>query len=135
MMYAVQVKRVYDAPEASDGWRVLVDRLWPRGVSKAAAHLSAWERQLAPSDEIRKAFGHEASRFQPFRQAYTRELSANPRAHEFARECARALRQENVTLLYGAKDETCNNAVVLLGWLIRNGPAKEDKEPGASGTP
>ena len=105
------VKRVYEKPARSDGYRVLVDRLWPRGVSKAAAKLDAWEKEIAPSDELRKWFGHEPAKWAEFQQKYHAELRAK-------KDLVRGLKQMEaehgtVTLLFGAKDETHNQAVAL----------------------
>jgi uncharacterized protein YeaO (DUF488 family) len=73
----IQVKRIYDAPATSDGYRVLIDRLWPRGVTKDRAHLDEWARELAPSTELRRWFGHDPSQFEEFRRRYTKELAAH----------------------------------------------------------
>ncbi|QWV99466.1 DUF488 domain-containing protein [Geomonas nitrogeniifigens] len=108
----VRLKRIYDEPAAQDGVRVLVDRLWPRGLSKEKAHLDRWEKELAPSDELRRWFGHDPEKWQEFRERYRLELEGageGARLKELARLCARG----TVTLLYAAKDEEHNNAVVL----------------------
>jgi uncharacterized protein YeaO (DUF488 family) len=105
----ISIKRAYEPPAASDGRRVLVDRLWPRGVSKAEAKLDAWMREVAPSDALRRWFGHEPERWAEFRRRYREELAANP-----AVETLRKLAAEGpLTLVYGAKDEAHNDAVVL----------------------
>jgi uncharacterized protein YeaO (DUF488 family) len=113
----VQIKRAYDPAEPGDGFRVLVDRLWPRGVSRVRAHLDEWGRELAPSDELRKWFNHNPERFQEFRTRYRRELRAHADRIDKLRASAR---QGRVTLVYGARDETHNNAVVLAE-LLREG--------------
>ena len=110
----VRSKRIYDEASAGDGYRVLVDRLWPRGVSKEHARLSEWARELAPSPELRRWFGHEPSRFQEFRQRYRGELGGHAAKLEELR--ARA-RREPVTILYGARDREHNDAVVLVELL------------------
>jgi uncharacterized protein YeaO (DUF488 family) len=106
----VRVKRAYDEPADSDGYRVLIDRLWPRGVSKARARLDEWARDLAPSDELRRWFGHDPARFDEFRRRYAKELAAREERLEELRARARA---GAVTLVYGARDTEHNDAVVL----------------------
>jgi uncharacterized protein YeaO (DUF488 family) len=110
----VEIKRVYAAPAATDGVRVLVDRLWPRGVSKSRAALDKWLPDVAPSEVLRKWFGHDARRWREFRRRYRAELRANGAAVEQLRQLAA---KKRVTLLYGAKDEHCNNAAVLAEFL------------------
>lgn len=114
-MRKIKIKRIYDEPTDGDGYRVLVDRLWPRGVSKKNARLDEWNKEIAPSPELRKWFDHKEERFQEFRRLYREELIAN--AKELNRLKALAKR-EAVTLLYGAKDPTINHAVVLKELLI-----------------
>jgi uncharacterized protein YeaO (DUF488 family) len=107
---AVRTKRVYEPASADDGYRVLVDRLWPRGVSKKAAAVDEWARALAPSDELRKWFAHKPERFEEFRRRYRDELSA----HEDEVEALRTRGSKGtVTLLYGGRDPERNNAIVL----------------------
>jgi len=112
----VRLKRAYDAPAASDGYRVLIDRLWPRGVSKRNARLDEWARQLAPSSELRRWFGHDPARFEEFRRRYSAELAAQD---EKLRELRRRAREGTLTLVYGAHDEKHNDAVVLAEILRR----------------
>ena len=106
----VRIKRIYDEPEPTDGFRVLVDRLWPRGIKKEKAAIEAWPRDLAPSPELRKWFGHDPDRWTEFRRRYGKELRAHAEALDALRE--RSKRQP-VTLLYAAKDPNINHAVVL----------------------
>ncbi len=107
---AIRVKRVYEPAAGEDGYRVLVDRLWPRGTTKAAASVDEWARELAPSQELRKWFAHRSERFDEFRRRYREEL----RSHGEELEALRArARKETVTLLFGARDTEHNNAVVL----------------------
>ena len=106
----VRIKRIYDEPEPTDGFRVLVDRLWPRGIKKEKAAIEAWPRDLAPSPELRKWFGHDPDRWTEFRRRYVKELRAHAEALDALRE--RSKRQP-VTLLYAAKDPNINHAVVL----------------------
>ena len=107
----IEIKRIYDPAAAGDGFRVLVDRLWPRGISKQRAHLNAWDKQLAPSTELREWFAHEPSRMSEFRQRYLHELHA-ARPPELA-ALAKTSEKSRVTLLYAAHDPEINHAVVL----------------------
>jgi DNA-3-methyladenine glycosylase len=111
----ITIKRIYDSPAADDGFRVLVDRLWPRGVSKENAHIDLWEKNIAPSNELRKWFNHEAEKWPEFHRRYTEELNAMPDEVRGFRELLKD--HALVTLLYGAKDETHNQAVVLRDFL------------------
>jgi uncharacterized protein YeaO (DUF488 family) len=106
----VRIKRVYEPAEPGDGYRVLIDRLWPRGVSRERAHIDEWARELAPSDGLRKWFNHDPERFQEFQRRYRHELRA---AGDRISELRSRARDGRVTLVYGARDEKHNNAVVL----------------------
>jgi uncharacterized protein YeaO (DUF488 family) len=112
----IRLKRAYAPPERSDGYRVLIDRLWPRGVSKEQAHLDEWTPELAPSNELRRWFGHDPARFAEFRRRYLDELKAQ---QEKLRELRRRAREETLTLVYGARDTEHNDAVVLAELLRR----------------
>jgi uncharacterized protein YeaO (DUF488 family) len=113
----VRVKRVYEPAERSDGYRILIDRLWPRGVSHERARLDAWERDLAPSAELRTWFGHRPDRFEEFRRRYLEELrQQRPRLSELRRRAPHG----TVTLVFAARDTEHNDAVVL-GEVIRRG--------------
>lgn len=104
-----RIKRVYDPPAAADGRRILVDRLWPRGISKAAAKLDDWLKEIAPSTALRLQFNHQPARFAAFSRHYRAELAINP-----VLAALRKLgRGKTVTLLYGARDAEVNHAVVL----------------------
>ncbi len=107
---AVRLKRAYEPPEPSDGYRVLIDRLWPRGVKKEEARLDEWARELAPSSELRRWFGHDPAKFDEFRRRYREELGAQ---EEKLTELRRLARKETVTLVYSARDTEHNDAVVL----------------------
>ena len=109
-MTQVYCKRVYLPASDTDGFRVLVDRLWPRGIKKENAHVDLWAKALAPSTELRKWFGHDPERFEEFARRYEEELSANAEAGTLLKEIRT---HDVVTLLFGAKDENHNNAVVL----------------------
>jgi uncharacterized protein YeaO (DUF488 family) len=115
----IGIKRVYEKPAKSDGARVLVDRLWPRGVRKEDAALAHWFRDVAPSDALRRWFGHEPSRWEDFRRRYEDELRAKEAAKDKELAELRQLAQAGrLTLLYGAHDEAHNQAVVLRDFLL-----------------
>ena len=117
------IKRVYLAPDKDDGQRVLVDRLWPRGVSKREAAIDVWLKDVAPSAALRKWFGHDPQRWEEFRRRYLAELADNTDAVDQLRELAKTGR---VTLLYGAHDEEHNQARVLLELLRGNKHGAQD---------
>ena len=106
----IEIKRTYDARERGDGWRVLVERLWPRGMTKSALAADAWLKEVAPSTELRKWFGHRVERWEEFRRRYRGELAANPDAW---RPIVEASGAGTVTLLYSARDSSHNGALVL----------------------
>jgi uncharacterized protein YeaO (DUF488 family) len=114
-----RVKRIYEPAAADDGFRVLVDRLWPRGVAKAKAHIDEWLKDVAPSDALRRRFHDRPAKWNEFVAAYSRELEQEP-----AKAAAAGLREksqhEPVTLLYAARDQSHNNAVALKEWLERH---------------
>ena len=112
----VRLKRAYDPAAASDGHRVLIDRIWPRGVTREEAHLSEWARELAPSTELRRWFGPDPARVEEFRRCSTAELGATEGK---LRELRRLAREGRVTLVYGARDTEHNDAVVLADVLRR----------------
>ncbi len=112
----LRIKRVYDPPAKSDGLRVLVDRLWPRGLSKQSAKIDHWLRDVAPSGRLRKWFGHDPAKWKEFRKRYTKELNGSPEA---VNELRKLLSKRQATLLFGAKDAERNNAVVLRDYLAR----------------
>lgn len=110
----LRIKRIYDAPEATDGYRILVDRLWPRGVSKERAALDLWLKDIAPSPDLRTWFGHKPDRFDEFIERYRLELQTNP-AVGTLRDIIHG--HSTVTLLYAAHDPKINHASVLLSFL------------------
>ncbi|MER9019362.1 DUF488 domain-containing protein [Mesorhizobium sp. M0898] len=114
MAMELAVKRIYEPPAPDDGQRVLVDRIWPRGVRKEDAALTLWLKDIAPSNGLRKWFGHEPARFAEFQRRYRDELDRNGEA---VAELRALLREGKVTLLYGAHDEAHNNAVALASYL------------------
>jgi uncharacterized protein YeaO (DUF488 family) len=120
----MRLKRAYDPPAAADGARILVDRLWPRGLSKDAAQLSAWLKDVAPSPELRKWFGHDPARWAEFSRRYRAELSANDAA---VAQLRAYMKSGPVTLLYAAHDTEHNHARVLADFL-RHRPAPRSAE-------
>lgn len=110
----VNIKRIYDQPSADDGFRVLIDRLWPRGISKQGAKLDLWLKDIAPSTGLRQWFGHEPAKFKEFSALYQTELDDNP---ALAALKSIVKKHAKVTLLYGAKDPKTNHAVVLKSYL------------------
>jgi uncharacterized protein YeaO (DUF488 family) len=118
----VRVKRAYEPAVSADGYRVLIDRLWPRGVSREQAKLDAWEKELAPSADLRGWFGHEPRRFEEFRRRYHEELRSQRSRLTALR---RRARDGTVTLVYSAQDTEHNDAVVLAGVLRHGLPAAD----------
>jgi uncharacterized protein YeaO (DUF488 family) len=113
--YNVNVKRIYDPPAPSDGFRVLVDRLWPRGLSKDAAAFDEWMKDIAPSAELRRWFGHDPARWNEFRQRYAEEVGQHQDVLDDLRKRAR---HGPITFVYSARDETHNNAVALRDLIL-----------------
>lgn len=113
-MAKYQIKRIYDAPSSGDGYRVLVDRLWPRGVSKQKAELDDWQKELAPSADLRKWFDHKSERFEEFSNRYQAELETNSAVKDLL---SIAQQHKTVSLLYGTRDPEINHAKVLLEYL------------------
>lgn len=111
----ISIKRVYDEPSSDDGVRILVDRLWPRGLAKENAKIDAWLKSIAPSTELRKWFGHDPQKWLAFKQSYFAELDANKAA---LNEILGYVHRYDITLLYAAKDPTCNHALVLKEYLL-----------------
>ena len=110
----VRTKRIYDEPARSDGRRVLIDRLWPRGVSKEAARIDFWAKAIAPSNELRKWYQHDSSKWAEFRDRYFAELDSNP---EGVAELLSQVGSGVVTLLFSSKEEHLNNASALCDYL------------------
>lgn len=114
---AVYMKRIYEAPGGNDGYRVLIDRIWPRGVSKEEAKLDEWLKDIAPSTELREWYGHEAALFAKFKQRYIEELDANTAAVNHMEDIIK--NHPAVTILYAAHDGEISNAAVLLEYLTK----------------
>ena len=118
----VQIARVYDLPESTAGFRVLVDRLWPRGIKKANLKLDCWMKDLAPSNELRRWFNHDPQRWDQFRQRYFAELNTKTDA---VSELLKMAGDRPIVLLYGARDERHNQAVALKDWINSQASAIE----------
>jgi uncharacterized protein YeaO (DUF488 family) len=118
----VRLKRAYEPPEKTDGARILVDRLWPRGVSKEEAKLDEWIKEIAPSTELRTWFGHDPRRWDEFRERYREELAEHS---ETLKDLRRRAREGPITLVYSARDEIHNDAVVLRNVIL----GRAEKEP------
>jgi uncharacterized protein YeaO (DUF488 family) len=110
----IRIKRAYDSPAKEDGSRFLVDRLWPRGTSKEALHMAAWYKEVAPSNELRRWFGHDPDKWKEFQKRYRAELTASHAAWQALLDAAK---EGDITLLYSAHDTEHNNAVVLKAYL------------------
>lgn len=106
----IKLKRVYEAPDKKDGFRILVDRLWPRGLTKEKADLDLWLKEIAPTTELRKWFNHDPQKWKEFQKRYLKELKENKEAVSVLKD---HLKKETVTLLYAAKDEVHNEALVI----------------------
>jgi uncharacterized protein YeaO (DUF488 family) len=125
----IKIKRIYDPPADSDGVRILVDRFWPQGISRYDAQIGFWEKDTAPTPELRKWFGRKPERWEEFRRRYRAELKHNPVVNELRKFAG----SRPVTLLYGTRDEEHNHATVLAAFLrrpsryraIKAGPAQK----------
>lgn len=114
---AIKIKRIYEPFDKSDGYRILIDRLWPRGIKKEEAHIDVWMKEVAPSTALRKWFNHDPAKWKTFREKYHNELKDSASLKELFMECSK---HKTATLLYAAKDEEHNNAVVLQQLLAQN---------------
>ncbi|MCL4557786.1 MAG: DUF488 domain-containing protein [Deltaproteobacteria bacterium] len=113
----IKIKRIYEKPSDADGFRILVDRLWPRGVSKKDAKVELWLKEIAPGDDLRKWFGHDPEKWDEFKRRYFKELDALTGKDGLLGVIAERSRKGVVTLLFAAKDEDHNNAVALMEYL------------------
>lgn len=116
----IRIKRIYDMPSDDDGKRILIDRLWPRGISKANAKLYMWLKEVAPSTELRKWYGHSPEKQEEFRNLYEQELSVNAIRSDAVTLLRRMDQEGDITLLYSSKDTVDNNALILFNWLKNN---------------
>lgn len=111
----IRIKRIYENPMGTDGFRILIDRLWPRGISKEKAKIDLWLKEIAPSDELRKWFSHDPEKWTDFKKEYKLELANNPESLKIIKEIMK--KEKTITFLYAAKDEEHNNAIVLKEFL------------------
>lgn len=115
-MSSIKIRRAYEEKGKDDGYRILIDKLWPRGIKKEDLIYSWWAKDITPSTKIRKDFGHEADKFDDFKKSYRKELDNNEASSEFLDKINTQIKKHNVTLVYGAKDEKHNHALVLREW-------------------
>ena len=118
----ILIKRVYEPASDSDGTRILVDRLWPRGISKEKARINHWIKELAPSNELRKWYGHDPDNWDEFKQLYFNELDANP---ERIQELFQLTQNSNVTFLFSSREPALNNAYALREYLLSYAAGKD----------
>ncbi len=111
----IRIKRIYENPMETDGFRILIDRLWPRGISKEKAKIGLWLKEIAPSDELRKWFSHDPEKWTDFKKKYKLELANNLESLKIIKEIIK--KEKTITFLYAAKDEEHNNAIVLKEFL------------------
>ncbi|MEW6455893.1 MAG: DUF488 domain-containing protein [Acidobacteriota bacterium] len=110
----IRIKRIYNTPAEDDGFRILVDRLWPRGLNKERAKIDLWLKEIAPSNELRKWFSHNPKKWDEFKKRYFKELDSKK---ELVNLILKKAKEANITLLYGAKDEEFNNAMALKDYI------------------
>lgn len=120
MKHEIKLMRVYEFDKDVPGKRILVDRIWPRGVTKKSLEPFYWAKEICPSNEIRKYFGHKEERFDSFKKKYLKELDENPAKEDFLEKISDTLQDEDVIFLYGAKDKKINHVVILKEWVERN---------------
>jgi uncharacterized protein YeaO (DUF488 family) len=113
--FPIQVKRIYESPSLDDGFRILVDRPWPRGIKKEQAKIGLWLKEIAPSDSLRKWFNHEPEKWEEFKRRYFKELE---QMRDLVDQLIQHTRKGKVTFLFSAKDETHNNAIALREYLL-----------------
>ncbi|MCI6603982.1 MAG: DUF488 domain-containing protein [Clostridiales bacterium] len=116
-MNELKCKRIYEPTVETGGFRILIDKLWPRGIKKENAKIDLWAKEVAPSDELRKWFSHAPEKYDEFNKRYKQELSSNSTSQKFKDLCRQKMKDHNLTLLYAAKNENCNHAIVLKEWL------------------
>jgi uncharacterized protein YeaO (DUF488 family) len=112
----IKIKRIYDAPTSDDGIRILVDRLWPRGLSKEKAKVELWLKEIAPSNELRKWYSHDPKKWAEFRKRYFDDLDTK---RELVNQIVQKTKERDVTLLYSSKEEKINNAVALKEYIAK----------------
>lgn len=114
----IKIKRIYEEYSSDDGVRILVDRLWPRGISKEKAKIDIWYKDIAPTNDLRKWFNHDIEKYEEFKEKYFEELKGNPLLPDFLDLVSEKSKSSDVTLLFSAKDEEHNNAVVLKEFIV-----------------
>jgi uncharacterized protein YeaO (DUF488 family) len=114
----IKIKRIYDPPAEDDGFRILVDRLWPRGLTKEKAKLDLWLKEIAPSDQLRKWYSHDPKKWAEFRKRYFKDLGTK---RGLVNQIVQNMNEGDVTLLYSSKEEKLNNAVALKEYIIEHG--------------
>lgn len=115
-MNKLAYKRIYEPYDENDGYRILIDRLWPRGIKKEDAKIDYWDKDITPTTNLRKWFNHDPEKFNEFKEKYLIELENNDKKDEYISIIKENLKNKNVTLLYGAKDEKYNHAIILYEW-------------------
>ncbi|GKS82348.1 MAG TPA: DUF488 family protein [Companilactobacillus farciminis] len=113
----IKIQRIYSSNSTQPGYRILIDRLWPRGISKTKANLDDWDKSIAPSNELRKWFNHDPQKFSKFSKAYRKELAENLETPEFIAKITSKMVNSDIILLYSAKDKEHNQAIVLRNYL------------------
>ncbi|HIY57837.1 MAG TPA: DUF488 family protein [Candidatus Tetragenococcus pullicola] len=113
----IKIQRIYSSNSTQPGYRILIDRLWPRGISKTKANLDDWDKSIAPSNELRKWFNHDPQKFSKFSKAYQKELAENLETPEFIAKITSKMVNSDIILLYSAKDKEHNQAIVLRNYL------------------
>lgn len=116
-MSKIKLRRAYEEKEKDDGYNILVDRLWPRGIKKENLSYSWWPKDIAPSNKLRQFFDHDVDKLNNFKESYKKELEVNKLKDEFLDKVKTQIKKHNVTLIYGAKDKEHNQAVVLKEWI------------------
>jgi uncharacterized protein YeaO (DUF488 family) len=114
----IRLKRIYEKSSAEDGVRILVDRLWPRGISKEKAQMDLWLKDVAPNPKLRRWFGHNPEKFPEFKKQYEEELAADLQHLDCINQLLEIAAQNDLTLLFAAKDPVHNNAIVLYNWML-----------------
>ena len=112
----IKIKRIYDTPAEDDGFRILVDRLWPRGLTKEKAKVNLWLKEIAPSDKLRKWYAHDPKKWTEFRKTYFKDLDTK---RELVNQIVQQMKEGDVTLLYSSKEEKINNAVALKEYIAK----------------
>lgn len=120
MKHQIKLMRVYEMDDTTKGSRILVDKVWPRGVAKKKLEPFYWAKEITPSTELRKWFDHKEEKFEKFKKKYLDELEANPAKEDFLKKIRDILKEEDVIFLYGAKDKKINHVVILKDWIERN---------------